>query len=392
MSPRLPTVCMAMLTTGGGSSTLATALGEELREHGFGVRFCHCDPAAAPLPGGFVLTADDARHTSRLIDTDRALVGGIDACGQLLAAHDAAPFDLLHLHSLQAFGLPAWFLERLRGVPYVVTLHGSDVLDEHLMDRRRDLVEELLRGAAAVTCVSAHLAEVLARKVPGLPHVSVVHNFLRRGFDLGTEAGNRGDRPRSPATFLHVSSLRAVKRPALLLAAFALARQRDPAARLRIVTTGRGRERVAELLSGYAHAGAVTVLDGDNDPALLSREYRDATAFVLTSRFESFGLVILEAMAHGLPVIAPAVGGIPEVLGESWPFLVRGDTADPRAFAAAMAALPAWAAAHPAGEICRAVAARFAPAAQVEKYAAIYRRAIGGACAGSAPRRPPPAS
>lgn len=374
MSPRLPTVCMAMLTTGGGSSTLATALGEELRERGFGVRFCHCDPAAPPLPGGLVLTADDARHTARLIDTDRALVGGIDACGQLLAAYDAGPFDLLHLHSLQAFGLPAWFLKRLRGVPYVVTMHGSDVLDEHLMDRRRDLVEELLRGAAAVTCVSAHLAEVLARKIPGLPHVSVVHNFLRRGFDL---AGMNGSRPRSPATYLHVSSLRAVKRPELLLAAFALEKERDPAARLRIVTTGRGRERAAELLSGFAHASAVTVLDGANDPALLSREYRDATAFVLTSRFESFGLVILEALAHGLPVIAPAAGGIPEVLGESWPFLVQGDTADPQGFAQAMAEVPAWAAAHPADEICRAVAARFTPAAQVEKYVEIYRRAMG---------------
>ncbi|MFP5288586.1 MAG: glycosyltransferase, partial [Thermoanaerobaculia bacterium] len=163
----LPThrVCMAMLTTSGGSSTLAIALGRELADRGFGVRFCHCDPAADPLPGAVVLTADEARHTSRLLDTDRSLVGGIDACAQLLAAYDSAPFDLLHLHSLQAFGLPAWFLERLRGVPYVVTMHGSDVLDEHLMDRKRDLVEELLRGAAAVTCVSGHLAEVLHRKI-----------------------------------------------------------------------------------------------------------------------------------------------------------------------------------------------------------------------------------
>jgi glycosyltransferase involved in cell wall biosynthesis len=368
-----PSILMAMLSTGGGSSTLALSLGEELRERGFPVRFCHCDPRVPPLPGALVLTADEALHTARLIDTDPALVGGIDACGQILAAHAAEPFNLLHLHSLQAFGLPAWFLRRLRGVPYVVTMHGSDVLDEHLMDRRRDLVEELLRGAAAVTCVSGHLAAALERKIPGLPHVSVVHNFLRRGFRLDEAAG-----PRPPATFLHVSSLRPVKRPDLLLAAFDLARRRLPEARLRLLTTGRGLERVAELLRGYPHADVVTVLDGGNDPALLSREYRNATAFVLTSRFESFGLVILEALAHGLPVVAPAVGGIPEVLGEGWPFLVREDPGDPHGYAEAMAAVPAWAAVPGAEEVCKANAARFAAGPQVERYAGIYLRAAAG--------------
>jgi glycosyltransferase involved in cell wall biosynthesis len=373
MNPRL---CMAMLTTNGGSSTLAIALGRELAERGFGVRYCHCDPEAEPLAGAVVLTADEALHTSRLLDTDRSLVGGIDACSQLLAAWDAAPFDLLHLHSLQAFGLAAWFLKRLRGVPYVVTMHGSDVLDEHLMDRKRDLVEELLRGAAAVTCVSGHLAEVLHRKISGLPHVHVVHNFLRRGFVLE----NKGE-PRQGATFLHVSSLRRVKRPELLLDAFALARERLPAARLRIVTTGRGLERAAELLQGYGHAEAVTVLDGGNDPDALSREYRAATAFVLTSRFESFGLVILEALAHGLPVVAPAVGGIPEVLGEGWPFLVRGDTADPQGYADAMTKVPG----QDLEAACHAVAARFAPGPQVDRYVEVYRRAISARTAATGP-------
>jgi glycosyltransferase involved in cell wall biosynthesis len=366
-----PSILMAMLSTGGGSSTLAMALGEELRDRGFPVRFCHCDPRVPPLAGALLLTADDARHTGGLIDLDPALAGGIDACGQLLAAWDAAPFDLLHLHSLQAFGLPAWFLRRLRGVPYVVTLHGSDVLNEHLMDRRRDLVEELLRGAAAVTCVSGHLAEALERKIPGLPHVTVVHNFLRRGFDPDADAG-----PRPPADLLHISSLRPVKRPELLLESFGLLRERLPGARLRILTSSRGLERAAELLREYLpapHAASVAVEDGGNDPARLSREYRAATAFALTSRFESFGLVILESLAHGLPVVAPAVGGIPEVLGEDWPFLVRSPE-DPEAYARALAAALAWARDPGAEAACKANAARFAPGPRVDQYEEIYLR------------------
>lgn len=360
-----------MLTTSGGSSTLAIALGRELADRGFGVRFCHCDPEAPHLDKASVLSPDDAAYTSRLIDTDRALVGGIDACSQLLEIHDAAPADLLHLHSLQAFGIPASFLRRLRGVPYVVTMHGSDVLSEHLMDRRREVVEALLREAAAVTCVSGHLAEVLERKIPGLPHVHVVHNFLRRGFRID------GDEPKPPAdapVFLHVSSLRAVKRPELLLEAFERARAAVPGARLRIVTTERGGERARELLQGYSCADAVSVRVGGGDPESLSKEYRAATAFVLTSRFESFGLVILEALLHGLPVVAPAVGGIPEVLGEGWPFLVRED----KALAEAMVRSAAWAMEPQAAAVCKERAQRFDVDTQVDRYAEVYRFALAG--------------
>jgi glycosyltransferase involved in cell wall biosynthesis len=367
-----------MLTTSGGSSTLAIALGRELADRGFGIRFCHCDPDAPALEGAAVLSPDDAAHTSRLIDTDRALVGGIDACSQLLSIHDAGPVDLLHLHSLQAFGMPASFLRRLREVPYVVTMHGSDVLSEHLMDRRREVVESLLREAAAVTCVSAHLAEVLARKIPGLPHVHVVHNFLRRGFMVTGEVGDEPKPPADAPVFLHVSSLRAVKRPELLLEAFALARSAMPGARLRIVTTERGGERARELLRDYQPADAVTLVVGGGDPESLSREYRAATAFVLTSRFESFGLVILEALLHGLPVVAPAVGGIPEVLGEDWPFLVRenpsGNT--PEELADAMIRSAAWAPEPQSAAVCAGRAKRFGIDAQVDRYAEVYRLAL----------------
>jgi glycosyltransferase involved in cell wall biosynthesis len=240
------------------------------------------------------------------------------------------------------------------------------------MDRRREVVESLLREAAAVTCVSGHLAEVLERKIPGLPHVHVVHNFLRRGWVLeGNETKPAAEAP----IFLHVSSLRAVKRPELLLEAFELTRARMPGARLRIVTTDRGGEQARELLQGYGAADAVSVIAGGGDPESLSREYRAATAFVLTSRFESFGLVIVEALLHGLPVVAPAVGGIPEVLGEDWPFLVREEKSA-EALADGMVRSAAWALEPQAAVICKERAQRFDVEAQVDRYAEVYRLAL----------------
>ena len=50
------------------------------------------------------------------------------------------------------------------------------------------------------------------------------------------------------------------------------------------------------------------------EPVQLSELYRTATLFCLPARFEPFGLVLLEAMAHGVPCVASRVGGIPEIL------------------------------------------------------------------------------
>ncbi|RKG89972.1 glycosyltransferase [Corallococcus terminator] len=372
----LPTVCMGMLSTSGGSSIAALSLGAALRQEGLAVRYLHCDPLGARPDDTRVLSPERALRAAHSLDVDAAFTSPLEVCEQLLRLHDMAPFGLLHLHNLQVFGLPAYFLRRLRGVPYVVTFHGSDVLNEALLGTRPEVTREVLRDAAAVTCVSRYLADALAHRLPELPSADVVHNFLRpelrRPWAPGAEQTDR---------FLHVSSLRPVKRPELLLAAFARLHASRPHATLRLVTTHRGALRARELLASYPLRDAVTVLVGEDDTEVLAREYQQATALVLTSRFESFGLVMLEALAHGLPVVAPAVGGIPEVLGMDWPLLVRGDTANPEAYADRMAQVADGGVRPLLRERAEGVLARFDGSRQVADYVRVYARALS---AGSA--------
>lgn len=97
------------------------------------------------------------------------------------------------------------------------------------------------------------------------------------------------------------------KRPELLLAAFALVRADRPAARL-VLSGPRDPEAAARLA-----APGVELVDVD-DEAALARWYSGASVTVLTSAAEAFGLVLVESLACGTPVVASADAAGPEIV------------------------------------------------------------------------------
>lgn len=107
----------------------------------------------------------------------------------------------------------------------------------------------------------------------------------------------------------------------------------------------------------------------------LVASFRRADVFVLPSRFEGFPVAILEAWAAGLPVVATAVGGIPDICTPETAILVRKE--DPEALAQAMADLFQDSGKRASlGESGRRVAAeRFSWDAIAREYERVYRRA-----------------
>ena len=105
---------------------------------------------------------------------------------------------------------------------------------------------------------------------------------------------------------------------------------KDPPFRCRLLIAGDGPERASleRLANDLGLADRVRFL-GPTDRARIASLFRGAEAFVLPSRHEPFGIVNLEAMAAGVPVVATAVGGVPEfVVDRETGLLVRpGDSA-----------------------------------------------------------------
>lgn len=234
----------------------------------------------------------------------------------------------------------------------------------------RRSIRHLYPRAHAVVGVSAGVArDVETLGGLALGSVKVIYNPVRPTSPLPDAAvaaaaleWGAGEGPR----ILSVGNFKPVKNHALLLRAFARLRT-DPQARLLILGEGVLRPEIEALAAALGIADRVRLPGFRADPAPF---YRAADLFVLSSDYEGFGNVIVEAMAHGLPVVSTdCPSGPSEILegGRHGRLVPVGDAA---ALAAAMGA----ALAEPGEAQARiARAADFAPARAAAAYLELLR-------------------
>ncbi len=274
--------------------------------------------------------------------------------------------ELIHLH---LNGPSVWFallagLERV--APLVVTLHTP--FRELAVPAA--MVARVLDRAAAVIAVSQALAaEVLARHPAVQPRLQVIWNALP------APPRPLAALPHDPPVVLAAGRLAPEKGFDTALQAFAQIRKHFPAARL--VVAGDGPERAAlEQLARESLPSGSTLFLGWVEPAEMTAVIDAATLVLMPSLWqEPFGLVALQAALRARPIVASAVGGLPEIVAEGVTGrLVPPDDVD--AFAgAARALLGDRAALQRMGEAAAArAAARFSLAACADAYAAAYAR------------------
>lgn len=267
--------------------------------------------------------------------------------------------DVLHAHWWLPAGVCGLVASRLTGVPLVVTLHGSDV---QLLQHRsvRKVGAFVLRRAALVVVVSADLQR-LAMELLGLPpeRVQVLRMPVSRVAEpVALPVG-------SPVRMVAAGRLSPEKGFDVLLEAVALAAEDGVEVRLDLVGSGPERERLSARAAELG--GRVRMVPAQPREALW--ELMDAAqVLVVPSRREGLGLVALEAVARGRPVIASRAGGLPEAVQDGVDGLLV-PAEDARALADALAKLPL-------GPPTGAALVRHAPETVAAEHRSAYERLL----------------
>jgi N-acetyl-alpha-D-glucosaminyl L-malate synthase BshA len=223
--------------------------------------------------------------------------------------------DLVHVHYAVPNAVSAVLAREIlepRPLPVVTTLHGTDIT---LVGNDPNYLETTRFGilrSDAVTTVSKALRDETREQLRIERAIDVIPNFIDPARFAEARLGPGARRWARPGEKLlvHISNFRPVKRVTDVVEAFGRIVEKVKA---RLLLVGDGPERVkAELLcreQGTCHA--VTFL---GSLPLIEEVLVGADLFLLPSQSESFGLSALEAMACHVPVIATAVGGLPEVV------------------------------------------------------------------------------
>jgi len=224
--------------------------------------------------------------------------------------------DILHVHYAiphASSALIARSILREKGVklPFVTTLHGTDITLVGKDPGYKPVVEFSINHSDGVTSVSQNLKEETYSNFNITREIEVIPNFIdfSRFKKTNKEHFKKAIAPNGEKILIHVSNFRKVKRVEDVLKMFDVVVKKIPS-KLFLVGDGPERPNIERLCRSLGNCDQIRFL-GKQEPVEELLAVSDL--FVLPSENESFGLAALEAMAVEVPVISSNAGGIPEI-------------------------------------------------------------------------------
>ena len=295
-----------------------------------------------------------------------------------VSAKEGQP-DFIQVHSSMWAGAAAAQIKKKYGVPYVLTEHRGRFIKKSgdnlklYPTYQKDLLYSAFKNADHLIAVSNKLKEGMKEYFEGeaIPDISLVPNMVNTEFfDLQKEKG----RPADEFTFFFLGELQWHKGVDLLIKAFyGLLHQKDRKCRLIIGGEGKGKRHLMKLIKHYEIEESVSFTG-----KLSREEVKDymqfADGFVLPSRYEAFGVVLLEAMASGLPVVATKSGGPEDFVPELAGYLI--EPGDDKALMEAMNKMVLERTTFKDEEIAAYVRENFSPQVISEQYLKLYKEIL----------------
>ncbi len=343
-------------------------------------------PSSAFGPGGIPVArlgapvgrAPGAAADHEAVHRERTLLAALPGIGR--------PVELVHGHVGYPEGAAAARVAAGLDVPFVLTEHATYLARILADPALRARYRAAALAAARVIAVGGMLADQLRAELPEIAgRLVVIPNTVDiASFPVVDPAARDADE------LLWVGYRREVKGTGVLLRAFARVREARPTTTLRLL--GRSvtdAEEVGwhELAARLGITGAVR-FDGPTDRAGVAEAMARAGLFVHPSTRETFGMVAVEALACGLPVVATDSGGVTEVLGAE-PEVLGGlvPAGDPEVLANEILRVLDRRSGFDPASLRAHVERRYAGPAVAGRIADLYEQVLAEAAASRGPRR-----
>lgn len=298
--------------TAGGSGVVATELGKHLAERGHSVAFIsYASPLRLrELPPRICYHEVDQESHPLL----RQFPHSLTLTAKMVEVARTHKLQIIHVHYAIPFAAAAILAAQIApelGLKIVTTLHGTDITLVGGSPSFKPVTEFSIEKSDAVTAVSRYLRDETLRQLSIRKDIDVVYNFIDPDRHDARVPRCIPDRDSErQVTLMHISNFRPLKRLEDVVQIFRRVRERMDA---RLVLVGDGPEygKTRALVEKLGLEDRVRFVGVVNEVAPVLKA---ADLLLLPSETESFGLVALEAMASGVPVVASNVGGLPEVV------------------------------------------------------------------------------
>lgn len=269
--------------------------------------------------------------------------------------------DILHSH-IESFQYVV-LLGRVFNLRHIHTMHSIGGNEPAIY---RFLLKHAYKNRQFfMVALSKSIHEILVQRFPHLNNrIITIYN----GVDKEHFASQKSEQNKELLEFICVANLTPVKNHQMLIQSFSEAKQRGIKAHLSLVGDGPNRKILEKMINDLNMNQYITLFGNVEDPSVLLKK---SDVFVLASHFEGMPLSVAEAMSAGLPIIAPNVGGLPEMIQENGILFCPDNQKELTEAILTIAQTPeAWKNYH---DVSIVRSAAFDKKVMVEKYEELYR-------------------
>ena len=217
--------------------------------------------------------------------------------------------DILHAHNYQA-GYAAYYLSQKYNLPYILTEHSSAFLQKKLNRSQQKIAHTVFENANKIIVVSNSLKTAIQDYTNN--EIRVIPNLI----DTQLFSPNTLKKGSPKFSLIAIGDLYEIKRFDLLINAFSkIPLEKRNNMILRIIGRGPLKKKLNRLIKSLGLNDSIFLL-GEKTRQEVAQYLKESDVFILSSNYETFGIVIIEALATGLPVIATKCNGPEDIINK----------------------------------------------------------------------------